>query len=212
MQLVQFVTCLLQSNIWILFAARPHQYLHSAAVRRQVVCPVPERLQSGGCRPEPASSSFLGYRTNSRLRCPSTSDLSDAGRCSAFLRDKKLWCSGHPLSSLSGGRPPPPPCRRALTYVFSIHVVVEGEAVGGAVADWGRGEKTLGVRVESWGQQTSLVALQPRPRRLDVHVETWGTGSQGHRSAELQAKHAWKEPPSIFHVQDEGSPEPDEEL
>lgn len=33
MQLMQFVTGPLQSNIWILSAARCHQYLHSAAVR-----------------------------------------------------------------------------------------------------------------------------------------------------------------------------------
>lgn len=42
-------------------------------------------------------------------------------------------------------------------------MVVEGEAVGGAV----------GVHVEGGGQETGLVPVLARPRCLDVHVETW---------------------------------------
>lgn len=59
--------------------------------------------------------------------------------------------------------------------MFAVHVVVEGEAVGGAVGDGGGGgggRGRLGVHVEGGRQQPRFIALQPRPRRLDVHVET----------------------------------------
>lgn len=51
--------------------------------------------------------------------------------------------------------------------MLAVHVVVEGEAVGGAA-----GGGALGVHVEGGGQQPGLVSVLPRPRRLDVHVET----------------------------------------
>lgn len=54
--------------------------------------------------------------------------------------------------------------------MFAVHVIVEGEAVGRAVGDGGGG--ALGVHVEGGGQQPRFVSLQPRPGRLDVHVET----------------------------------------
>lgn len=66
-----------------------------------------------------------------------------------------------------------------LTYVLAIHVVVEGEAVGGAV----------GVHVEGGGQETGLVPVLARPRRLDVHVETCGGVTT--RSDQSTLKHTW---------------------
>lgn len=59
------------------------------------------------------------------------------------------------------------PAAEHLTYVLAVHVVKEGEAIGGAV-----GGGALGVHVESGGQQPGLVSVLPRPRRLNVHVET----------------------------------------
>ena len=61
-------------------------------------------------------------------------------------------------------------CVEDLTYVLAVHVVVEGEAVGGDGRH--RAVGALGRHVESRGHQASLVPLQTRPRRLDVHVET----------------------------------------
>lgn len=55
--------------------------------------------------------------------------------------------------------------------MLAVHVVVEGEAVGGAV-----GGGALGVHVEGGGQEAGLVPILPRPRRLDVHVETCRQG------------------------------------
>lgn len=60
----------------------------------------------------------------------------------------------------------------SLTDVFAVHVVVEGEAVGGAGAEGGG---ALGVCVEGGSQQTSFVSILPRPRRLNVHVVTCNT-------------------------------------
>lgn len=71
----------------------------------------------------------------------------------------------------------------SLTYVSPIHVVVEGEAVGGVVGDGGGRGRALGVHVEDGRQQPGLVSVQPRPRRLDVHVETCET-DRGQRSAQ----------------------------
>lgn len=56
------------------------------------------------------------------------------------------------------------------TYVFAVHVVVEAEAVGGRVGD---AIGVLGRHVEEGAEQSRLVALLARPRRLDVHVEAW---------------------------------------
>lgn len=50
----------------------------------------------------------------------------------------------------------------SLTYVLAVHVVVEGEAVGGAV----------GVDVKGGRQEAGLVPVLTGPRRLNVHVET----------------------------------------
>lgn len=47
--------------------------------------------------------------------------------------------------------------------MLAVHVVVEGEAVGGAV----------GVDVKGGRQETGLVPVLTGSRRLDVHVETW---------------------------------------
>ena len=76
---------------------------------------------------------------------------------------------------------PSPRC--SLTYVFPVHVVEEGEAVGGVVADGGGGRGgALGVGVKGGRQQPSLISVQPRPWRLDVHVETWESTTRGQRS------------------------------
>ena len=53
--------------------------------------------------------------------------------------------------------------------MFAVHVVVEGEAVGGAVAQGGGAQ---GVGVEGGTQETSFVSVLPRPGRLYIHVET----------------------------------------
>lgn len=58
--------------------------------------------------------------------------------------------------------------------MLAVHVVKEGEAIGGAV-----GGGALGVHVESGGQQPGLVSVLPRPRRLDVHVETCHSATTG---------------------------------
>ena len=61
-------------------------------------------------------------------------------------------------------------CVKDLTYVLAIHVVVEGEAVGGEGRHGAVG--ALGRHVERRGHQASLVPLQTRSGRLNVHVET----------------------------------------
>lgn len=63
--------------------------------------------------------------------------------------------------------------------MLAIHVVVEGEAVGGAV----------GVHVEGGGQETGLVPVFAWPRRLDVHVETCGGVTT--QSDQFTLKHMW---------------------
>ena len=74
-------------------------------------------------------------------------------------------------SRITISTPAPETCC-SLTYVLPVHVVVEGEAVSGVVGDGGGRGRALGVHVEGGRQQPGLVSVQPRPRRLDVHVET----------------------------------------
>lgn len=57
-----------------------------------------------------------------------------------------------------------------LTYVLAVHVIVEGEAVGGVVV-----VVVFGVHVEGGGQEAGLIAILPRSRCLDVHVITCST-------------------------------------
>lgn len=56
-----------------------------------------------------------------------------------------------------------------LTYVFSIHVVEEAEAVGRRVGDTVRVFRSY---VEKRAHKPSLVAFLSWSRSLDVHVET----------------------------------------
>lgn len=56
-----------------------------------------------------------------------------------------------------------------LTYVFSIHVVEEAEAVGRRVGD---AVRVFGGHIKKWTHEPSLVPFLSRPRCLDVHVET----------------------------------------
>lgn len=56
-----------------------------------------------------------------------------------------------------------------LTYVFSIHVVEEAEAVGRRVGD---AVRVFRCNVEKWTNKTCLVPFLPWPRCLNVHVET----------------------------------------
>lgn len=55
------------------------------------------------------------------------------------------------------------------TYMFSVHVVEEAEAVGGRVGD---AVRVFGCYVEKRAEEPRLVPFLPRPRRLNVHVET----------------------------------------
>lgn len=53
--------------------------------------------------------------------------------------------------------------------MFSVHVVEEAEAVGGRVGD---AVRVFGCYVEKRAEEARLVPFLPRPRRLNVHVET----------------------------------------
>lgn len=56
-----------------------------------------------------------------------------------------------------------------LTYVFSIHVIEETEAVGWRVGD---AVRVFGCYVEKRAYKSRLVSFLPWPRCLDVHVES----------------------------------------
>lgn len=60
-------------------------------------------------------------------------------------------------------------CLAELTYMFSIHVVEEAEAVGRRVGD---AVRVFGRHIEKWTHKPSLVPFLPRSRCFDVHVET----------------------------------------
>jgi len=71
---------------------------------------------------------------------------------------------------------------RSLTYVLAVHVVEEAEAVGGRVGD---AVRVFGGDVEERTYEPRLVAVVARPRRLNVHVETFK-----HRNTEKHVRHA----------------------
>lgn len=61
---------------------------------------------------------------------------------------------------------------QSLTYMLAIHVVVEAEAVGGVGGDCPIG--VFGSHAEGGAQEPGFVPVDPRARRLDVHVKTCG--------------------------------------